>query len=71
MNTNTLQNINVGVDTGKSQLDIYIRPLDIYFTVPNNKGIKEAVKTIKKTQTSTRRYRSDWAIRNALYSCLR
>jgi len=49
MNTNTLQNINVGVDTGKSQLDIYIHPLDIYFTVPNNeKGIKEAVKTIAK-----------------------
>lgn len=49
MNTNTLQNINVGVDTGKSQLDIYIRPLDIYFTVPNSdKGIKEAVKTIAK-----------------------
>ncbi|MDA0118049.1 IS110 family transposase [Vibrio sp. T11.5] len=51
MNTNTLQNINVGVDTGKSQLDIYIRPLDIYFTVPNNdKGIKEAVRTIAKHQ---------------------
>ncbi|EHU4797873.1 IS110 family transposase, partial [Vibrio vulnificus] len=33
MNTNTLQNINVGVDTGKTQLDIYIRPLDIYFHV--------------------------------------
>ena len=49
MNTNTLQNINVGVDTGKSQLDIYIRPLDIYFTVPNNeKGIKEAIRTIAK-----------------------
>ncbi|CAH1553512.1 IS110 family RNA-guided transposase [Vibrio rotiferianus] len=49
MNTNTLQNINVGVDTGKSQLDIYIRPLDIYFTVPNNeKGIKEAIRTITK-----------------------
>ncbi|MBD1560023.1 IS110 family transposase [Vibrio sp. S9_S30] len=49
MNTNTLQNINVGVDTGKSQLDIYIRPLDIYFTVPNNeKGINDAIKTIKK-----------------------
>lgn len=49
MNTNTLQNINIGVDTGKSQLDIYIRPLDIFFTVPNNeKGIKEAVKTIAK-----------------------
>ncbi|WP_152996178.1 IS110 family transposase, partial [Pseudoalteromonas sp. H105] len=41
--------MNVGVDTGKFQLDIYIRPLDIYFTVPNDeKGIKEAVKTIKK-----------------------
>ena len=49
MNTNTLQNINVGVDTGKSQLDIYIRPLDIYFTVPNtDKGISDAIKTIKK-----------------------
>ncbi|ATC59399.1 IS110 family transposase [Vibrio anguillarum] len=49
MNTNTLQNINVGVDTGKSQLDIYIRPLDIYFTVPNTeKGISHAIKTIKK-----------------------
>ncbi|ASW82729.1 IS110 family transposase [Vibrio anguillarum] len=49
MNTNTLQNINVGVDTGKSQLDIYIRPLDIYFTAPNTeKGISHAIKTIKK-----------------------
>jgi len=49
MNTKKNQNINVGVDTGKSQLDIYIRPLDIYFTVTNDeKGIKEAVKTIKK-----------------------
>lgn len=49
MNTNTLQNIHVGVDTGKSQLDIYILPLDIYFTVPNtDKGITDAIKTIKK-----------------------
>lgn len=49
MNTNKNQNINVGVDTGKHQLDIYIRPLDIFFTVSNNeKGIKEAVKIIKK-----------------------
>ncbi|MFD1876579.1 IS110 family transposase [Vibrio chagasii] len=49
MNTNTLQNINIGVDTGKSQLDIYIRPLDIYFTVPNtDKGISDAIKAIKK-----------------------
>ncbi|HAS6364237.1 TPA: IS110 family transposase [Vibrio vulnificus] len=49
MNTNTLQNINVGVDTGKTQLDIYIRPLDIYFNVTNDeKGIKQAVRTIAK-----------------------
>ena len=49
MNTKTNQSINVGVDTGKYQLDIYIRPLDIYFTVANDeKGIKEAVKTLKK-----------------------
>jgi len=43
------QSINVGVDTGKYQLDIYLRPLDIYFTVSNDeKGIKEAIQTIKK-----------------------
>lgn len=49
MNTNTLQNINVGVDTGKTQLDIYIRPLDIYFNVTNDeKGIKQAIRTIAK-----------------------
>ena len=49
MNRNTKQNINVGVDTGKHQLDIYIRPLEIYFTVSNDeKGIKEAIKIIKK-----------------------
>lgn len=49
MNTKMNQNINVGVDTGKHQLDIYIRPLDIYLTVSNDeKGIKEAIKTIKQ-----------------------
>jgi len=49
MNTTENQSINVDVDTGKYQLDFYIRPLDIYFTVETNeKGIKEAVKTIKK-----------------------
>jgi transposase len=38
----------VGVDTAKLQLDIHIRPLDIYFTVTNNeKGIKKAIKQIK------------------------
>jgi len=51
MNSKNNQNeINVGVDTGKIQLDIYIRPLDIYFTVTNDeKGIKEVHKEIKNT----------------------
>ena len=50
MNTKNNQNeINVGVDTGKKQLDIYIRPLDIYFTVENNQsGIKHAIRILKK-----------------------
>lgn len=49
MKTTMNQSINVGVDTGKYQLDIYIRPLDIYFTVSNDEsGIKEAVNIIKK-----------------------
>jgi transposase len=49
MNTKNNQNeINVGVDTGKKQLDIYIRPLDIYFTVENNQsGIKHAIQILK------------------------
>jgi len=43
------QETNVGIDTGKRQLDIYIRPVGEYFTVENNeKGIKEAIKRIKK-----------------------
>jgi transposase len=50
MNSINNQNeINVGVDTGKTQLDIYIRPLDIYFTVTNDEsGIKQAIKELKK-----------------------
>ncbi|MCJ8294692.1 MAG: IS110 family transposase [Colwellia sp.] len=48
-NTNNQNEIYVGVDTGKVQLDIYIRPLDIYFTVTNDdKGISKAIKEIKK-----------------------
>jgi transposase len=47
--TNNQNEINIGVDTGKTQLDIYIRPLDIYFTVTNDeKGINKAIKKIKK-----------------------
>ena len=46
---NNQSEINIGVDTGKHQLDIYIRPLDIYFSVTNDeKGIKESIKIIKQ-----------------------
>ncbi len=50
MKTRTNQpEINIGVDTGKYQLDIYIRPLGIFFSVSNDeKGIKEALIEIKK-----------------------
>ena len=50
MNSIDNQNeINVGIDTGKTQLDIYIRPLDIYFTVTNDEsGIKQAIKELNK-----------------------
>ncbi|GAD91220.1 hypothetical protein VHA01S_074_00110 [Vibrio halioticoli NBRC 102217] len=48
MNIKINQSINVGVDTGKTQLDIHIRPLDLFFSVENNdKGIKKALKTIR------------------------
>ncbi len=49
MNNPTFQSINVGVDTGKTQLDIFIRPIGLFFSVSNDdKGIKEAITTIKK-----------------------
>lgn len=50
MNTHKNQNeITVGVDTGKQQLDIYIHPLDLYFTTANDeKGITAAVSEIRK-----------------------
>jgi transposase len=49
MNIETKQKVNVGVDTGKFLLDIYLRPLDIYFTVSNDEeGIREAISIIKK-----------------------
>ena len=41
--------IDVGVDTGKDQLDIHIHPKNIFFSVTNNEqGIKEAIKVLKK-----------------------
>jgi len=42
MNTNTNQSITMGVDTGKTLLDIYIRPVDIYFSATkDDDGIKK------------------------------
>lgn len=50
---NNQSEISVGVDTGKHQLDIFIRPLDIYFTVSNNQeGISQAIKEILKYQVT-------------------
>ena len=46
---NTTEEINVGVDTGKAQLDFYIRPLDQAFSVPNTTaGIRDAVGQLKQ-----------------------
>lgn len=40
--------INVGIDTSSTQLDIYVRPTDDFFSVPNNKeGVKQAVKKLQ------------------------
>jgi transposase len=49
MNKTTVQNICVGVDTGKTQLDIYLRSIDHFFSVENNEsGIKKAIKILKQ-----------------------
>jgi len=45
------EEINVGIDTSKTQLDIYVRPIGEYFSVENNAlGIKEALKRLKVYQ---------------------
>jgi transposase len=38
-NKNNQNEINIGVDTDKTQLDFYISPLDTYFTVSNDEKI--------------------------------
>ena len=41
--------INVGIDTSSKQLDIYVRPLDHFFSVDNDRaGIKEAIKQLQQ-----------------------
>lgn len=45
---NTSNEISVGIDAGKSQLDIFIRPLDQAFSVDNSAaGIKAAIQRLK------------------------
>ena len=49
MNNQTEQSITVGIDTGKSLLDIYLHPIEEYFTITNDEsGIKEAIKRLRK-----------------------
>lgn len=67
MNKTVVQNIDVGVDTGKDSLDIHIRPLDEYFKVSNNKkGIGEVIKRLRKLNIervvieSTGRYEAEF-----------
>ena len=39
-----VSSINVGIDVGKAQLDIFIHERDIYFSVDNNpQGIRKAI----------------------------
>ncbi|RMG50666.1 MAG: IS110 family transposase [Gammaproteobacteria bacterium] len=45
----TENQINVGVDAGKAQLDIFVRPLEQSFSVANNAaGIRQAVLRLRK-----------------------
>lgn len=61
--------VNVGVDVGKTQLDIYIYEREKYFTVENNsEGIREALKVFSRytieriVVEATGRYESEFAI---------
>ncbi len=48
---NTISEINVGIDTSKQQLDIYIHPLDEVFSVANTPaGIGQAIKRLSKIE---------------------
>lgn len=47
MNTQNNTQINVGIDTSQSQLDIYVRPSGDFFSHPNTpNGVKAAVKEL-------------------------
>lgn len=66
---NEKQGLNVGVDVGKFQLDLFIYERDLYFSVQNNEqGIREAIKRLKRYRLSravleaTGRYEMAFAI---------
>src|SRR5210317_2115598 len=51
MNIKTQVEINIGIDTSQSQLDIYVRPTGEYFSVENSPaGAEKAVSKIRKYQ---------------------
>lgn len=51
MNTHHNTLINVGIDTSKDQLDIYVRPMGTFFSHPNTpQGAKEAAKALRAIQ---------------------
>ena len=51
MNTQNNTQINVGIDTSQSQLDIYVRPSGHYTSYPNTPlGVKAAVRELRAIQ---------------------
>ncbi len=51
MNTKSHIEINVGVDVGKSKLDIVLHPLDLHFSIPNDdEHIQKIVQILKTHQ---------------------
>jgi transposase len=51
MNKNNHTEVNIGIDTSQSQLDIYVRPTGEYFSVENNpKGAKEVASRLRSYQ---------------------
>jgi transposase len=51
MNKKTQVEINIGIDTSQTQLDIYVRPTGDFFSVENTpQGAKQATRRIRKYQ---------------------
>ncbi len=51
MNKKNHTEVNIGIDTSQTQLDIYVRPCGDYFSVDNNrKGAKDAARRRRSYQ---------------------